>query len=71
MTRDLTAKQFTDALSRNGMKLVGFMGYVEMEIAGTIVSVSYLNANSDKRRTRLAYLLKEQERLTRKAEVSQ
>lgn len=53
--RDLTRKQFADALTRHGMKLAGFLGYVELGIDPE-VSVSRFNAGNNLR-AQLAYLL--------------
>lgn len=61
--RDLTAKQFVDALKRHGMRQVGFMGYVDV---GNGLSVSILNANSKRLRVILAFLLREQAKAQKK-----
>lgn len=58
--RDMTQSQFRDALQRHGMRLVGFMGYVEM-FDGAL-SVSMLNAGTTNRRARLAYLIAQKEK---------
>ena len=55
-TRDLTAQQFRDALTRNGMRLVGFLGYID---TGCGVHVGLLDAS---RRDRLAHALRAQSR---------
>jgi hypothetical protein len=66
--RDLTARQFRESLTRHGMRLVGFMGYVEM-LDGKL-AVSMLNANTKNRRARLAYLLREKDKFEREQAVT-
>jgi hypothetical protein len=58
--RDMSEKQFQDALRRHGMKNAGFMGYVEMGIEGHRLSVCRYNAGNN-RRAQLAYLLRKQQ----------
>lgn len=53
-TRDLTKQQYLSALSRHGLKMAGFMGYVEFPGG---LSVCSLNGGRTYR-ARLAYLLK-------------
>lgn len=55
--KDMTVKQFCDALKRHGMTLTGVLGYVEV---GEGLAVSRFNAGYNRRR-QLAYLLQEQE----------
>ena len=75
-TKDMSRKQFLEALSRHGMKWVGFMGYVEMSVERVSgrVSVSVHNSGSSNRRAWLAFLLAEQQRIEkqnqREAEVA-
>lgn len=57
-TRDLTAKQYADALQRYSMTRAPF-GYVNVTPRCAVYPG---NCGSTKRRTRLAWLLKEQER---------
>lgn len=54
--KDMTQKQFRDALKRHGMVEAGFMGYVNVNIPGHHLEVSKLNAGTN-RRAQLAYLL--------------
>lgn len=56
MSRDMTQKQFDEALRKRGMKPYGFMGYVNI---GGNRKVSMLNAGP-RRRDRLAYLIAHQ-----------
>lgn len=60
MIRDMSQRQFAEALKRHGMRRVGIMGYVEMD--GGKLAVSMYNANTLNRRKILAYLLKEKEK---------
>jgi hypothetical protein len=55
--RDMSKKQFEEALARHGMKREGFMGYVNLGIEGQHVSASHHNAGKN-RRAKLAYLLR-------------
>lgn len=55
--KDFSDAQFHAALKRNGMTIVGFMGYVNI---GGGRSVSMLNAGTTRYRTILAYLLEQQ-----------
>jgi hypothetical protein len=55
--RDMTQQQFRDALLRHGMKEMGFMGYVNVNVPGHHLEVSKYNAGTN-RRAQLAYLLK-------------
>lgn len=54
--RDISEKQFDEALARHGMKREGFMGYVDLGIEGHHVAASHHNAGKN-RRAKLAYLL--------------
>jgi hypothetical protein len=54
--RDMTERQFLQALERHGMKRTGFMGYVEIGIEGRRISVCRFNAGKNLR-AQLAYLL--------------
>jgi len=56
---DMTVKQFHQALTRHGMKLVGILGYVEM-FDGKL-SVSRLNGGKTLR-SQLAYLLAQKDK---------
>ena len=58
MTRDISETTFEKKLAKYDITIPDytFLGYVRMP-NGTMVS--YLNANSNRWRTRLAYLLKE------------
>ena len=67
-TRDLTDKQFLEALKRHGFELQGFMGYVRLPIPGHHYSVSFLNAGSNHRR-QLSYLLQQLERVRKELGV--
>ncbi len=60
MIRDMSPRQFEEALKRHGMRIVGILGYVEMD--GGKLSVSMYNANTLNRRRILAYLLAEKEK---------
>ena len=66
--RDMTKHQFVNALRRHGMKLEGFMGYVDLGLPGRRHCVSHLNAGPKFRR-KLAYLLEAQERELAKMET--
>ena len=73
MNRDMTQKQFFDALKRRGMEPTGFMGYVKL---GGGLEVSMLNCGGN-RRQRLAWLIARQnewqaecERKAKAAEVN-
>jgi len=56
--KDLTHNQWNAALSRNGIRPVGFLGYYDI---GNGVSVSVLNAGQfATRRAKLAWLLRRQ-----------
>jgi hypothetical protein len=57
MERDMTQKQFDDALQRRGMEKTGFMGYVKL---GGGLEVSMYNCGSNRRRDRLAWLIARQ-----------
>jgi hypothetical protein len=59
--RDMSERQFRDALRRYGMTPQPFMGYVELGIPGHTMCVSHLNAGP-RRRAKLAYLLSEREK---------
>lgn len=59
--RDMSEKQFNDALKRYGMRAgVGIFGYVNLNIPGHHIEASGLNGG-DTRRGQLAYLLKQRE----------
>lgn len=60
MTKDFTEQQFKEKLRRYGFSDVGPLGYVQLPNSTT--SVSLLNANSDRYRDMLAYLLREADR---------
>jgi len=62
MMRDMTKKQFMQALERHGMKFEGFLGYVNLGVPGKHVAVSVHNAGP-KLRDKLAYLLQQRERV--------
>jgi hypothetical protein len=66
-TRDMSKAAFLAALDRHGIGRPGFMGYCEVPDAsrGGFVGVSYLNANSDRWRDRLAYLIQVKQRLAK------
>lgn len=66
--RDLSYKQFLDAITRNGMRLSGFMGYVDVGQGKYNLSVSYFNAPLSTWRSRLAYLLRKQKENMERAE---
>lgn len=55
-TRDMSRKQFAEALKRHGMHWEGFLGYVNLGIPAHHICVSVLNAGPS-RRAQLAYLL--------------
>lgn len=59
--RDITKRQFAEALRRHGMHWEGFMGYVNLGLPGRHTCVSVLNAGPN-RRAQLAYLLREREK---------
>lgn len=59
--RDMTQRQFAEALARHGMREQGIMGYVDVGIPGHSLHVSKFNAG-DNRRAQLAYLLRSKER---------
>lgn len=63
--RDMSKKQFEEALERNGFKREGFMGYVNLGIEGQHVAVSHHNAGEN-RRAKLAYLLKKRAEFEKK-----
>lgn len=64
MTRDLTQKQFAEALAQHGFKSQGWvLGYYALPNAQH-VHVSALNGGK-RRRDQLAYLLRENERQSR------
>ena len=71
--RDMSKAQFEAALKRHGMKHAGFMGYVELGIEGSRLSVCRFNAGKNLR-AQLAYLIQkkedEQERLAILAELT-
>lgn len=56
-TKDMSVGQYHSALDRYGFKPCGFLGYYRMPPPHESQSVSVLNAG-DRRRDRLAYLLK-------------
>lgn len=58
-TRDMTQAQYREALRRYGFELIGFMGYYRLPAPCHNTSVSAWNANSERRRDKLAYLLRE------------
>lgn len=58
--RDMSKQQFVDALARHGMKLEGFMGYVDLGIPGHHIAASHHNAGP-RFRSKLAYLLRTRE----------
>ena len=62
-SRDMTEKQFLNALNKHGMVQLPYMGYVRMPDKRT--QVSRLNGG-DTRRAQLAYLLREWERIESK-----
>jgi hypothetical protein len=64
--RDMSKKQFIEAVLRNGMSFEGFMGYVNLGVEGQHTSVSHLNAGNNYR-AKLAYLLRERERVEHEA----
>jgi hypothetical protein len=66
--RDMSEKQFREALRRYGMTPQAFMGYVELGIPGHTACASHLNAGP-RRRAKLAYLLKEREKM--EAQINQ
>jgi hypothetical protein len=66
--RDLTEKQFRDALKRHGMTLEGVLGYVNIGIPEQHISVSMLNGGF-KFRSRLAYLLREKDKWEKRLEA--
>jgi hypothetical protein len=55
VTRDLTKKQFAEALERGSFVAQGFLGYYRLPIEGHNVCVSIWNAGT-RRRDQLAYL---------------
>jgi hypothetical protein len=65
MAKDLSYKQFMEALTRHGMKWTGVMGYVEI---GFGTSCSILNVPGKNNRRRLAYLLEKQEEAAKQNE---
>ena len=64
--RDMTERQYKDALQRHGFSSEGFMGYYKLGTTGTRVSV--LNAGPS-RRSKLAYLLAEYEKAQQRADT--
>lgn len=64
MARDLSQKQFDDACKRRGFENEGFMGYYKLPQG--CCSVSVWNVGK-RRRDQLAYLIKENERMSKKA----
>lgn len=58
MARDLTKKQYSEALARNGIK-PDAMGYYSV----TASAMVYAANGGNTRRARLAYLLREQRRI--------
>ena len=66
--RDMTERQYKDALQRHGFSSEGFMGYYKLGTTGTHVSV--LNAGPS-RRSKLAYLLAEYEKAQQRVESAQ
>jgi hypothetical protein len=67
-TRDMSDKQFREALQRHGFELQGFMGYVRMPIPGHHYSVSFHNAGKN-HRSQLAYLLRKLDELRKQLGV--
>lgn len=66
--RDMSRKQFWDALKRNGIgRPETFMGYCNVGTEERPSFVSYLNAPTDRWRDRLAYLLREQAKRANRA----
>lgn len=65
--KDMSEKQFDEALTRHGMKREGFMGYINLGIEGENISASHHNAGSN-RRAKLAYLLAKRDEWERKIE---
>lgn len=61
--RDMTDKQFNDALARNGLKAVGFLGYVEYVYGRHNCSFSLPNCGSTNKRRMLAYAIKQRDKL--------
>jgi len=57
VTRDMSAKQFSDACRRHGFKASGVLGYYD--IGGVSVSVYNVGLN---RRAQIAYLIEEKRR---------
>lgn len=68
--RDMTKRQFAEALKRYGMEPEGFMGYVRLNVPGHHICVSHWNAGPNLR-AKLAYLIREQERRQAEAEAEQ
>jgi hypothetical protein len=66
--KDMSEREFRAALTRNGMREFGLMGYVDI---GNGVSVSMLNANTTNLRAILAYLLNRQAHYQQEAEARQ
>lgn len=60
--RDMSKRQFREAVARHGFKAEGFMGYYDLGIEGHRCFVSVLNAGNN-HRARLAYLLRKREEL--------
>lgn len=58
--RDMSERQFAEALARYGMREAGFMGYVNINVPGHHIEVSKLNAGM-RRRSQLAYLLRQRD----------
>jgi hypothetical protein len=58
VTRDMTKRQFLNALAERGFRLQGFLGYVDL---GNGLHVSRLNAGN-RLRDQLAYLIRSYER---------
>ena len=65
--RDMTQRQFREALVRYGMREAGFMGYVNVNVPGHHLEVSKMNAGSN-RRAQLAYLLARREEQMRECD---
>lgn len=65
--RDMSEKQFRAAIERHGMRIEGFMGYVNLG-NGTNTSVSMRNAGTTNLRAILAFLLRQLDERLRKIE---
>ena len=56
--RDMTQRQYKDALAKHGFVSEGFTGYYRLPVEGHHAATSVLNAGPS-RRARLAYLLEQ------------